>query len=214
MSEPPPESTPPPGLPDSPPPSGSEAFDLRRTMLILLIGSLCIGALFAIVAITGGGEFDETGAKALGTAAALSVYSLAALACNSLGHKRAELALLGAVGTIVAGVSLLITVGEIWFGGDVEGAWRAIGISLVLTLALAHICLLMRRDPSEEGNAAGLVRLGTVGVIVLLASLLVVEIGSEGDEVGAQTLGVVSVLYVLGTLLLPLVRVLESGERR
>jgi hypothetical protein len=186
-------------------------------MLMILIGSLCVGAVIAIAAIAGGGEFDETGARALGTAAALSIYSMAGLACNSLGRKRPDLALLGGVGTVVAGIGLLITVGEIWVGVDTENdeaAWQAIGISFVLSLGLAHICLLMRRDSSKEGSATGLVRLGTVGIIVLLASMLVVEIASQGDDVGVQALGVVSVLYVLGTVLLPLVRLLESGSGR
>jgi hypothetical protein len=190
----------------------------RRAALIILIGSLCIAALIAIIAIASDGEINETGAKALGTAAALSVYSLAGLACGALGRKRPEAALLGNAGVVVAGLGLLITVVEIWAGVDSEdddSAYQAIGCSLVISLGVAHICLLLRRSPREDRPAVAFVRVATVALTLLLAGLLVAAIASDSEVADGRTLGIIAVLWVLGTILTPLLRLLESaGQRR
>jgi hypothetical protein len=189
----------------------------RRAALIILIGSLCIAALIAIIAIASDGEISETGAKALGTAAALSVYSLAGLACGALGRKRPEAALLGNAGAIAVGVGLLITILEIWTGVDSEydeSAYQAIGSSLVISLGMAHVCLLLRRSPREDGPAVGFVRVGTVALTVLLAGLLVAAIVSESEVGDGRTLGIIAIVWVLGTILTPLLRLLESPGRR
>jgi hypothetical protein len=182
-------------------------------MLPILIGALCLAAVVAIVAVLSDGELDDTGWRALGTAVALSLYTLAGMACLPLGDRRPELALLGQIGAVTAALGLVITVLGIWIDPNRDVWWEAIGIALVISLALAHVCLLMRRDPRQEGRFTGVLRVCTVGVTALLALLLVVEISGDGEEVDAQALGVVAILYVLGTVLLPLVRRLESERR-
>jgi hypothetical protein len=186
-------------------------------MLIVLIAALCTAAVIAIVAITGGGEFDEAGAKALATAATLSLYSLIGLACTSLARRRPEVALLGNAGAVVAGIGLLITVVAIWagFDSDDEAAWQAIGVSLVLSLAFAHVSVLLRRSPADDAGATALARVATVFLTVVLAGALMIEISADGEQIGGQALAVIAILWVLGTVLVPLLRVLEvAGQRR
>jgi hypothetical protein len=202
------------GLPPAEP-EGERVRDLRRAALAVLIGSLCVGALIAIVAIVSGGDIDETTAKVMATVAALTVYSLVGLAGGSLSGRRPEMALLGNAGIVIAGIALLITVAEIWAGldDDDEGAWQAITISLVVSLGAAQVCLLLRRSPRDDASATGIVRVATVAIVVLLVALLTVEIATEDEVVGAQALAIIGVLWLLGTILVPLMSLLARLGR-
>ena len=205
--------SPSPGLPPS---QTGPRRDPRRLALSILIASLCVAALIAIVAIASGGDIDETTGKLLGTVAALSVYTLAGLACGSLSMRRPEIALLGNAGVAIAGIGLLICVAEIWTGlddGDDE-AVKAISISLIVALGTAQICLLLRRSPRDDARATALVRVATVGIVVILAALLTAEIASESEIVGAQALAILAVLWILGTILVPLTSLLDRAGRR
>jgi hypothetical protein len=139
------------------------------------------------------------------------------LACGALARKRPEAALLGNAGVAVVGIGLLITLIELWAVADDDGdaTFEAIGSSLVLSLGMAHICLLLRRSPREDRPATGLVRVAAVILTLLLAGFLVADIASDTEVIDGRTLAIVAVLWVLGTILTPLLRMLErTGEPR
>ncbi len=186
-------------------PTPAEAHDATRAVVIALIGLLCLAALIAIIAVLSGDELDEDAARALGTAAALTVYMLAGFAGRSLSQRRPELVTIGWIAVLIAAVGLITMVAAIW-SDDGDDSWRTAGCLLVATLASAHICLLLRGASSDERDSARFVRWGTVLVATLLATLLIIEIAEGGEAIDAQGIGVVAILYVLGTVLLPLLR--------
>jgi hypothetical protein len=193
-------------------PPGGDAHDATRIVVTALIALLCLAALIAIVAVLSGGDLDEDAARAVGTAAALTVYMLAALAGRSLSERRIELSALGWITVLVAAVGFLVTVVAIWSEDD-DDNWRLAGCLLVATLASAHVSLLLRGAGREEPDSARFVRWGTVLVATLLATMLIVEIAEGGEAIDAQLIGVVAILYVLGTVLLPLIRAGSTRRR-
>src|SRR4051812_37290360 len=98
-------------------PTGREAHDATRIVVTALIALLCLAALIAIVAVLSGESLDEDAARAVGTAAALTVYMLAALAGRSLSQRRSELSTLGWITVLIAAVGFLVTVVAIWSEG-------------------------------------------------------------------------------------------------
>jgi hypothetical protein len=188
-------------------PTGREAHDATRVVVTALIALLCLTALIAIIAVLNGESFDEDAARALGTAAALTVYMLAALAGRSLSQRRIELSTFGWITVLTAALGFLVTVVAIWSDDN----WQAAGCLLVASLATAHISVLLGGASPEEPDSARVVRWGTGLVATLLATMLIVEIAEGGEAIDAQGIGVVAILYVLGTVLLPLTR---AGSRR
>ena len=185
----------------------------RQLIIKLLIGALCLAAVVAIFAIATGGDLDETSARALGTALAISFHMLLSLAGLSLNARREPWSWLGAVAVAIAAIAALLTVIWIWTiddDGD-EGPWKAALILLFLSWASAQGSLLVK-GIAERSPATQWVRLATFGLALILALLLSVTV-SENDEIlGAQAWGVLAVLYALGTVLSPLMRFTEARD--
>jgi hypothetical protein len=193
--------------------TGGEAHDATRVVVTALIALLCLAALIAIVAVLSGDGLDEDAARAVGTAAALTVYMLAALAGRSLSQRRIELSTLGWITVLIAAVGFVVTVVAIWSEDGGDDNWQAAGCLLVASLATAHVSLLLGGASPEEPDSARFVRWGTVLVATLLATMLIVEIAEGGEAIDAQGIGVVAILYVLGTVLLPLIRAGSTRRR-
>jgi hypothetical protein len=194
-------------------PAGGDAHDATRIVVTASIALLCLAALVAIGAVLSGNGLDEDAARALGTAAALTIYMLAGLAGRSLSERRSELSALGWITVLIAAAGFLVTVVAIWSEDGGDDDWKAAGCLLVATLATAHVSLLLRGASPEEPDSARFLRWGTVLVATLLATMLIVEIAEGGEAIDPQGIGVVAILYVLGTVLLPLVRAGSTPRR-
>jgi hypothetical protein len=90
-----------------------------------------------------------------------------------------------------------------------ESIARAAGISALYAVATSHGSLLLRRI-AERPPAGQLVRYGTFGCGIVIATILTAVIAQGDGDVGdPQFLAVLAILYVLGTVVSPLLRLTE-----
>jgi hypothetical protein len=183
----------------------------RRTLLNALIASLSVGAMVAIALILGGGEFDETAWRVIGSAFSLALYSVLALGAFHLARRRDDLGWLVVVQLFLAGYGFVSALVAIWGGEDTEGLWQAAGVGLVLALGAAHSSLLLGAAKADETPASRFIRQATICLAALLSVLGAIGIGA--GEGSAELVAVLGVLFLLGNALLPLVRRLEASSR-
>src|SRR5437868_5516627 len=135
---------------------------LKHALLTVLIASLCVGAAVAIVEILGGNAFDDTAARVVGTAVALTFYSLAGLAATRLGHRREELGGLAALELVAYAWGFIAALAALWVAAEHEWLWRTAAIALVVTLGSAHGSLFLAARSAGESAASTFVRRATI----------------------------------------------------
>jgi hypothetical protein len=180
----------------------------------VLIGSLCLVALLAISAILTG-EFGETDARILGTALSVALYIATATSGATLASRKPQFTALAYAGMAVSAIGFLVTAHAIWQEDPSDGEWETVGVFLVLSIALAHISLLISRTRQDDGPVITSVLIGTIASIAILATMVISDITNNGDEGDSfyRFMGVMAVLWVLGTLLLPIMRRARPGPR-
>ena len=189
--------------------------DARRFLLRALIGSLCLTAMVAVFAILAG-RFDETAAKVVLTALAISVYSVTALAVASVMDTASRLALTGWASAVLG---LPVSAALIWSNWDhydhaLKGwAW----VFGVVSVSCAHAAaLIARRRPSDTTSIRNTLQ-ATLVLIAVVAAMVAIPTALHLSHVGhayTRTLGALFVLDVLGTVLLPILRKVESAAGR
>lgn len=176
--------------------------DHLRGATKLGIGVLCVAAFALILVILSGNHLDDTSGRAIGTAVALALLSLTAIAGSHLRLRQPQLALFGVATVAVSMLAFLVVAAAIWS----EDNWEPAGICLTLALASGHSSVLLAGVDDRDDDAVRLVRGGTLVALWLLALMLIGELLESGDNLSPQGIGVLAVLYALGTLLLPLLR--------
>lgn len=183
--------------------------DPRTVLLRALVGSLCLAALAGVLAILADASIDETAARVLVTAGALTLYSLAALAATSLVGRRPGFVWLSVLGLSSSAIGLVVTLGAIWLDqpGD-DGLVRAAVALLIATLAISHAALLLRA-PDERAPVFAL-RVVTILLGALIAVLTIFPLLLGGDDrFQEHAVAVTAVLFLLGNALLPVLRLME-----
>jgi hypothetical protein len=179
-----------------------QSSDDLRGVIKLIIGLLCVAALVLILIILSGSRLDDTSGRAIGTAIALGVLSLTAVAGSHLRLRQPQLALLGLATVAVSALAFLVVTAAIWSDDN----WKPAGICLVLAWACGHSSVLLAGIDDRDDDSVRLVRGGTIVALWLFGLLLTGELLESGDNVSPQAIGVLAVLYALGTILLPLLR--------
>src|SRR5436190_7690412 len=100
--------------------TATENTSLKRTLLTLLIASLCVAATAAIATILGAGEYDEAAGQVVATAIALTIYSLTGLAAYRLRRKKEDIGTLVDYEFVLFGLGFISAVVAIWAGDDHE----------------------------------------------------------------------------------------------
>ncbi len=186
--------------------------DLRTMLLGAFIASLCAGALAGIAAILADASIDETTVRVLLTTGALTLYSLAALAANSIVGRRPEFAWLSVLGLSTSAIGLVTALSATWIDQPgQDGLVQAALALLIATLTIAHASLVLRAP--DTGGAVDLLRRATVGLGAMLATLMILPIvASDGDLFHERAIAVIAVLFLLGNALVPLVRLMEKNR--
>ena len=185
----------------------------QEAVVRLAIAVLCGAALVLIVVIASGSEIDDTGGRAIGTAAGVAFFSLTGVAGTNLAARRPRLLPIGYLTIAVSGLALLIFVFSLWAGELGDDNWRPAVYTGILAFALGHTSVLLAGADDGEPEAVRAVRMATLGALGLLVALVFVEIAEPGRDVGVQPIAVVAVLYLLGVLLIPLLQ-RSSGAAR
>src|SRR4051812_31550323 len=124
--------------------SSAEAFgarrDLQRTVLQLVVGSLCVAALAAVVAIVSG-DFSDSDWKVIGSSVMIAVASSTggaglALRLRADGADRA----LGSAVVAASGAAFVLVNLGMWAEIDGEGFWRTAGALTIVAVDGAHAC--------------------------------------------------------------------------
>jgi hypothetical protein len=179
----------------------------RRTLLLrVVISSLCLAALIAIVALLSG-DFSDTNARIALTAAAISIYALAAMPGFTAMAGPAT-RLVGTLAVWFAGGGLALAVLAIWIdlddGRDLIEPWAVVSI---VALALAHASLLLSRRRADDSEAIRrIVGLTLLSDLVVTAISVAAITGDEGDGDGIRVLGAFLVCSALGSALPPIMR--------
>ncbi|MGH9223992.1 MAG: hypothetical protein ACRD2W_09490, partial [Acidimicrobiales bacterium] len=168
-----------------------------RAFLYSLIGSLSGAALLAIAIVAVGTEFTSTQAKIIGTAVAVGGFSLLGL-CSSTWYDREERVWLAAGGVLSAGAALLMAVITIWAEIGDSDYLRVLFSLVIVAVAWALSSLLFvlhGRDPVLDA-----VVLGTIVLVALAATLIVVPVAIAWDDVGEGYVRVTAVFVILAVL--------------
>lgn len=185
--------------------------DLRRVVVVCVVGSFGVSALLGILALLGGGDFGPTQVSVLLSTVIVGFESLTVLCYLTLaGHRAVGVGVLGALVSLICSGTALWWV---WNVGDVaDEPWRLFSSTLVLALTLAQASLLIR-VADREGHRVGLGI--TLGLAAVVAALLIGPILQEelahGDGYW-RVFGILAILDVLGTIVL--MATAAAGTRR
>ena len=188
-----------------------QKVDFKKTFLIAMIVSLCISALIGILVFLFG-DFGDTEARLLVSTLAIGGYSLTGLCCSVLYEKRKYISL-AISGMGISVIGFLYTLLMIWefFEFSSNEPWKLLIILIVLSVSIAHTCLLLLIEPKTKLVSGSLI--STIGVIGIVATMLVILVLMEFDnfdEFYFRLLGVFAILDVLGTIVTPIVNKVYS----
>lgn len=174
--------------------------EVRRLFLKVFIGFLSMTALVAILSVLTR-EFGEIQVKILLTTFSITAGSMCAMACAGFIERRKGKAV-GVAGILAAGVAVLLVIIGIW--GDIheQDYWKVMATSIVLSVALAHACLLHLPDLAASHRwtqTASAILIGLLGLQIVVA--VWGEIRGEGYY---RLMAALSVLVVLATLVAPI----------
>jgi hypothetical protein len=114
------------------------------------------------------------------------------------------------VGILAAGVAVSLVIVGVWAEIDEDTFWETTTTFIVLSIALAHACLLSLPDMAEVYRW---IQPASAILIGLLALQVVVAVWGEiEDENYYRMMAAVSVLVVLATLVVPICSRLGSGN--
>jgi len=185
---------------------------LRRGVVAVTIASFSLAALMGIAALLAGGDFGETEGRILLTTVVVGCASVVTLACLvPLETRWAVVSVAGSLVTLATAAYALVMV---WVDTSSwsDGAYRALGVGITVSLTLAQMCLLLAvavRRPSIS-----LLVWGTVLVATVLAGLVIALIvGWDASDSGGRVIGIVAILDVLGTLVSIALGVFGADER-
>lgn len=179
---------------------------MKKTMLNLLIGSLCVSAFLGIVIILTGGV-GELSARILATTSTIFSFSISGLCCSAIYDKEEyqSFSILGMF-TCLLGALLLIAI--IWGFFNLlhsgEFLWRLLGTTILLSTSFAHISLMLLIKNKNE-TVVGAKNLTIMLSVVLDFMILVLIWGLiTGSDFYARLLAVVTILITLGTVVTPI----------
>lgn len=185
--------------------------DFKRYFLITLILALSISALIGIFIFLVG-DFGKTEIRLLLTTLTVGGYSLTGL-CSATNQKQPELKSFSIIGMLISIIGFAITIAAIWEIINFEDIRQTMVIFIILSVAMAHISLLLLITPKTEHVRYSLI--ATIVFVSIVALMLIKSTLTEFDdsEFYFRLLGVFSILDVLGTIATPLLnRITEKKE--
>jgi hypothetical protein len=197
---------------EDPPMTNTTKASLRRTIIALTIGSFSVAALLGVLALLGGGNFGESELRVLATTVIVGCASIGVL-CY-LATVETPYVAVGAAGGLAALVSAGTALALVWggLGGAAEGASQVFGVTTVIAVTAAQLCLLLALAAKRRNLSLLLwstLVLATVAAAIISA-LIVAEDASDGI---VRFLGVVLILDVLGTVVTTALAVFGPGPR-
>lgn len=176
----------------------------RKILVVLVITALSLAAGTAIVALFSG-SVGNTQQKILITTGFLGLYSLTGLAAASLSSDD-NVHPLSWAGIIASGIAFLLAVPGVWDWVEEKNYyWKAIFISLLVAVAIAHSALLMHLH--AHSSVVKIIRIVTLSFITMAHLMLIWFIIDDFNpyHLYMRIVGSIAILAVLGTLVLPII---------
>jgi L-amino acid N-acyltransferase YncA len=160
---------------------------------------------------------DEDYVLALLSLLAVLYFSLGARAGQRLMMSGHDLSWVGTLTLVVTAIGFAAAQSAIWGSTDDSWydnykPWEYATVLSLFTLALGHTSMLLRTAAAGDRQEIAAVRAGTIGLVLLLATLISIDVISLDDSVDPKAIGVLAVLYALGSLALPLMRRIFATE--
>jgi L-amino acid N-acyltransferase YncA len=95
---------------------------------------------------------------------------------------------------------------NLWFENDNHLPYQLATVSALLSIALAHTSVLLRRARSDDPQEIALIRVGTICLAGVLAASISIDIVDKSTVADPKLIGVMAGLYALATVALPLMR--------
>ncbi|WMX12382.1 hypothetical protein [Aureispira sp. CCB-E] len=188
-----------------------ENLDFKKYFLRTLVIALSVSALIGIFIFLIG-NFGETEFRLLLTTLTISGYSLTGL-CSATNQKKPDLRPFSIVGMLISVIGFVVTLGAIWEIIDFNDIWKTMVVFIILSVAIAHISLLLLISPKTDN-----VRYSLIATIVFVSTVALMLIKYtmtefEESEFYFRLLGVFSILDVLGTIATPILnKITEKKE--
>ena len=184
---------------------------LKKVFLYSLIVSVCLSALFGIIAILSG-DFGDTEIKILLTSLTISAASLGGLCCGAAYEAR-RVPYFATAGVLLIGMTALMILFGLWTELDWDLYWRMVGMMSTFSGAFAHLCLLhMARLKSSYQY----VTWAAYTVDFLMCGIVSYMIWSDfnlfNEEIIFRLLGVDAILIGVVSILIPILHRLSRGE--
>ena len=176
-----------------------------RILILALIASAGMG-----IAIFLFGSFDLLEFNLILTTLAVGGYSLTGLCCAAI-HKKWRL--FSYIGMIVSVCALALAIFTIWEFTYFD-TWKALIISIILSVGTSHISLLLLIEPKDI--TVKRVQEFTILFIIVVAIMLIASTLNEfsDDEFYFRILGVFAILDVLGTITTPILNKMASDKNK
>lgn len=188
-----------------------ENLDFKKYFLRTLVIALSVSALIGIFIFLVG-DFGETEFRLLLTTLTIGGYSLTGL-CSATNQKKKDLKPFSLVGMLISIMGFVITLGSIWEIIDFNDIWKTMVVFIILSVAIAHISLLLLISPKTDSVRYSLIT--TIIFISIVALMLIKSTMTEFEETEFyfRLLGVFSILDVLGTITTPILnKITEKKE--
>lgn len=145
-----------------------------------VIAAAVIAAIaFALIELTGS-DIDKQAGQTLYTAFALVLFTIIGSTGVALARLQPRFALFGAVTAILAPLAFGATVVSLWsnglfvFGFGFSGTGGTVGgITVILTITAAAICVLLATVRAGEDHSTRLVRVAGIGALALFVATVV-----------------------------------------
>ena len=185
----------------------------RRVALLGLIGSLCLTAALAIVALLTG-DFDDTAGQILVTTAFVSLYSLLSLPAGIL-LDRGQYRGVAWVVIALAAVGFLLALKVVWIDWDdaSEATWKSLVVVAAFCGASSQTAAVLSRRREDDSPRVRQLSWLSVALGFVLAAMIAVAALEQIDSGGYyRALGAVVVANVLFVVVGPLARRATGGR--
>ncbi len=177
--------------------------NLKRPLLIAFALSLIVSALIGIFVFLFR-NFGIVEINVILTTVAISGFSLAGL-CNAIIFEKKNFISLSIVGFVIDVLGFVYSIIAIWNFIPLENIFKTFISLIILTVAFAHISLILLIRPRSRMVKISLYSTITSNIIISLMLLSVIMLNMDlSDQMHFRILGVLIVLVSLGTIVTPI----------
>lgn len=190
-------------------------WGVRET--VIAVGTVAM-LLFVLIDLTGS-DIDGHASQVGGIALAIVLFTVFGSAGVALAHWQPRFALFGAVTATLSllafGASAVLTwdSGPFLFGFGSGGDGETVGgITDLLAISTAAICVLLGTTRIGEDAGTKLVRVAAIGSLALLIALAILQILVHDVEIGPRVYAILATVYIAATTVLLILRLLPLAE--